>query len=107
MLKRRGKGHKPKLIFTSDFHELVRGDLVPGPCVLRYDPHRIVPHSELVSLPATQRHVTAHLSFRPTGGSWTGDMRFAPATKLLVDPDPAGQGTMLETRFSLPDGCEE
>ena len=36
-MERRGQGYKPKLIFTSDFHELVNGDLIPGPCLLRYD----------------------------------------------------------------------
>jgi hypothetical protein len=107
MLIHRGKGHLPQITFTSDFHELVRGDLLPGPCVLRYDPQRIVPSGEIEGLPATQRPITAHVRFHPTGESWTGDMRFAPATRLLIDPDPAGQGTMLEAQFPLPDGCEE
>jgi hypothetical protein len=104
---RRSQGHLPQIIFTSDFHELVRGDLLPGPCVLRYDPQRIVPYGEIAGLPATQRPITAHVRFHPTGASWVGDMRFAPATRLLIDPDPAGQGTMLEVQFPLPDGCEE
>jgi len=107
MQKRRGKGQRPQIVFTSDFHELVRGDLIEGPCVLRYDPHRIVPEAELSSLPRTQRPVTAHVRFNPAGTLWTGDMRFAPASRLILDNDPTGQGTMLEIQFGLPPGCDE
>lgn len=107
MLTRRSKGRLPQIIFTSDFHELVRGDLLPGPCVLRYDPHRVVPPGEMKSLPATQRPITANVRFHPAGGFWAGEMRFAPGSRLVDDYDPTGQGTMLETQFPLPEGCEE
>lgn len=107
MLIRRSEGRRPQLIFTSDFHELVRGDLLPGPCVLRYDPHRVVPPQEIAAMPATQRPVTVSFIFHPAGGTWTGEMRFPPASRLVVEYDPTGQGTMLETEFPLPDGCEE
>ena len=41
-LLRANQGSRPQITFTSDFHELVTGDLVPGPCALRYDPLRLV-----------------------------------------------------------------
>ncbi len=107
MLKRRGKGQRPQIIFTSDFHELVRGDLMPGQCVLRYDPHRIVPPEEIVGLPQSQRPITGHLRFHPGGQVWEGEMRFAPGSRLVADNDPTGQGTMLEIEFHLPPGCDE
>jgi len=106
-MKRRGQGYKPKLIFTSDFHELVNGDLIPGPCLLRYDPLRIVPRNEVAGLSNTQRPITAHIRFHPSGQLWEKEMRFPHASRLIVDEDPAGQGTMIETEFPLPKDCEE
>src|SRR5271157_1781508 len=106
-MKRRGQGYKPILTFTSDFHELVNGDLIPGPCLLRYDPHRIVPRDEIPRLPATQRPVTAHIRCHPSGELSASEMRFRPASWLIVDEDPTGQGTMLQTTFPLPNGCDE
>jgi hypothetical protein len=107
MQKRRGKGQWPQIIFTSDFHELVRGDLLQGNCVLRYDPHRIVPASEIAALPQSQRPITGHIRFHPGGQLWEGEMRFAPGSRLVADSDPTGQGTMLEIEFRLLSGCDE
>jgi hypothetical protein len=106
-MHRRGTGYKPKLTFTSDFHQLVFGDLIPGPCLLRYDPLRIVPGEEIGYLPKTQRPVTAHIRFHPSGEISEVEMRFRPAAWLTVDEDPTGSGTMLQTHFDLPQGCHE
>jgi hypothetical protein len=106
-MKRRGLGYKPKLTFTSDFHQLVNGDLIPGPCLLRYDPHRIVPRNEIAGLPKTQRPVTAHIRFHPLGQLWEKGLLFRAASRLIVDEDPTGQGTMLETQVPLPKDCDE
>ena len=47
MTKRAFEGLPPQITFTSDFHELMRGDLRPGTDMrLRYDPARIVPPGE-------------------------------------------------------------
>lgn len=107
MLKHRSKGRSPQLTFTADFHELVQGDLQPGPCVLRYDPWRIVPESEILDLPASQRAVRAHINFHPLAESWTGELRLRPGTALELAPDPTGHGTMLGVEFPLPTGCQE
>jgi hypothetical protein len=94
-------------VFTSDLHELARGDLETGSCVLRYDPHRIVPPEEIASLPATQRPINAHVRLHPTGAMWEGAMRFRPASRLIADNDPTGQGTMLEIECPLREGADE
>jgi len=107
MLQSRAKGQRPQIVFTSDFHELARGDLLPGTCVLRYDPHRIVPPEEISGLPATQRPINAHVRLHPTGAIWEGAMRFRPASRLIADYDPTGQGTMLEIECPLREGNDE
>jgi hypothetical protein len=107
MLRSRAKGQRPQIVFTSDFHELARGDLQPGSCVLRYDPHRVVPPEEISSLPATQRPITAHVRFHPTGAIWEEAMLFRPASRLIADNDPTGQGTMLEIECPLREGTDE
>lgn len=107
MITNRGKGHLPQIVFTSDFHELVRGDLFGDQCVLRYDPHRIVPPAEIADLPITQRPILAFIRFHPTGQSWAGQMRFVPGARLMVDADPTGGGTMVEIRFPISKDCEE
>jgi hypothetical protein len=106
-MKRRGLEYKPRLTFTSDFHQLVNGDLIPGPCVLRYDPHRIVPREEIAGLSSTQKPIEAHVRFHPSGELWEKGLLFRHASRLIVDEDPTGQGTMLETEFPLPRDCDE
>jgi hypothetical protein len=107
MLKRRGQGQQPQIVFTSDFHELVRGDLLAGSCNLRYDPHRIVPAEAISGLPATQKPITAHVRLHPGGELWEGDMRFAKASRLVANEDPTGGGTMLEIEWPLREGRDE
>lgn len=107
MLRSRAKGQRPQIVFTSDFHELARGALQAGACVLRYDPHRIVPAEEISGLPATQRPINAHVRFHPTRAIWEGAMLFRPASRLIADNDPTGQGTMLEIDCPLPKGTDE
>jgi hypothetical protein len=74
---------------------------------MRYDPWRIVPRSEVLYLPASQRPVQAHINFYPMGGFWEGELRLRPGTAIEPVPDPTGQGTMLRGEFLLPAGCEE
>jgi hypothetical protein len=107
MLKHRSRGRRPQVTFAAGFHELIQGDLVPGPCVLRYDPWRIVPASEILNLPQSQRPIHAHINFHPVGGCWEGELRFRPG--VTIDPihDPTSQEVMIEAEFLLPAGCEE
>ena len=102
-MQRHSAGRRPQLTFTSDFHELVQGDLIPGPCVLRYDPLRL-----LAADNCNERHeIRASLRFHPRGGSWEGGLVVPPNARLKDLADPAAQGFMLEASFPLPDGCGE
>lgn len=107
MLKRRSAGRRPQLTFTADFHELVQGDLLPGPCVLRYDPWRIVPRAEIMDLPGSQRPVRAHIRCDPAENPLEHDMFIRPGMAIESTPDPCGQSTMLKTEFPLPETCDE
>jgi hypothetical protein len=107
MLTRRSAGRRPQLTFTADFHELVQGDHRPGPCVLRYDPWRIVPPAEIDALPRSGRPVTAHINFHPGGGSWQGDLWLPPGLAVPHEADPAAQSAVMKGEFSLEERCEE
>jgi len=104
MITRYNANRHPQVTFTSDYHELLVGDLKPGPCVIRYDPLRIVPPGELHD---ENHHIAAHVRFHPVGGEWHGAM-IAPASAPYEQlADPTGDGVMLRTSFDLPPGCEE
>lgn len=107
MLIRHNTGNRPTFTFTADFHELVRGDLMDGTSEVRYDPYRIVPPEEISTLPATQRPVIAECVFHPGGQRWRKELRFPPAKWISPDWDPTGQGTMLETEMTIPEGADE
>ncbi|MFT4115029.1 DUF6209 family protein [Silvibacterium sp.] len=105
MLIRHYKGNTPTFTFTADFHELVRGDLISGHGILRYDPFRIVPPEEVATLPAVQRPVVAECRFHPSGELWSEHLLFPKARRLQADWDPTGQGTMLEAEIPIPPGA--
>lgn len=96
-------GHRPQLTFTADFHELVEGDLIPGPCVLRYDPLRLIQNRP----EGASYEIQAYLRFHPEGGAWEGRSLVPAAAPLEDMADPSGQGYMLESSFPLSTGCEE
>lgn len=103
MILRHSLGRRPQLTFTADFHQLVQGDLVPGPCVLRYDPLRLIASDNC----NPQHRIQAHLKFHPSGEMWQQTLLLSANMRLKDLADPAGQGVMLETTFNLPPGCEE
>jgi hypothetical protein len=103
MPTRRNKGQPPQVTFTADFHELVQGDLIPGPARIRYDPFRIVPTSEFKAA----RSVHCFVELRPLNQRWEKEMQIPPSSLLAYNWDPAGQGFMLEETFDLPRGCDE
>jgi Family of unknown function (DUF6209) len=108
MIERCFAGKPPRVTFTLDFHELVRGDLVPGIGVmLRYDPKRIVPAGEPYLFGDPDRPVIAHVMFRP-------DNR--PVSKALISPsgprenpdvDITGGGDMLTGLVDVPPDAQE
>lgn len=104
MKLRQSQGYRPQITFTSDFHELVEGDLIAGPCVLRYDPLRLV---ELEEAGSTSHQIRAHVRFHPGGTEWQGTLLLPSGLPLAQLADPCGQGIMLETTFTIPPGCDE
>jgi hypothetical protein len=102
-----GRDKPARLIFTLDFHELLKGDLEPGrPCLLAYAPNRIVPDDEVNAQAYNVRPVVAHLQFRrnappislPLPG-WRGDPMIA-----LTETDE--DGAVLSTTFTVPPDAE-
>lgn len=108
MIERTFSRVPPRITFTSDFHELLYGDLRPGAeLVVRYDPKRIVPEGEPYRFGDPNSPIVAHVAFR------AGQ---APMSKTLVSPagvldhpnaDATGRGPMLQASFSVPENAEE
>jgi hypothetical protein len=103
MLTRRYKGLPPRLTFTADFHELVNGDCRAGPCLLRYDPFRIVPPNDFASPGAMECFVR----FLPSGNLWQKALSIPRGVLRPEYWDPASQGFMLEMDLDLPKDCDE
>jgi hypothetical protein len=102
MAIRRSAGQSPQAVFTADFHQLVQGELRPGPCVIRYDPFRIVPAEEY----AAPRPVTMHAAFHPTDKRWDCAVS-VPGRLHAYLMDISGQNLMLQQTFEVPAGCDE
>jgi hypothetical protein len=100
---RHNAGARPQLTFTSDFHELVQGDLVPGPCILRYDPLRLVTLGEAA---AGRHEIRACVRFHPDGAEWQGKLELPAGLPLGDLADVCGQGFMLTATFDIPAGCD-
>lgn len=104
MQLRQNKGSRPQITFTSDFHELVQGDLVPGPCLLRYDPLRLVDPGAA----AHESHqIRAYVRCHPVGVEWQGLMELPAGLPLADLADATGDGIMLTATFDIPEGCDE
>ena len=109
MHRRSWIGRPPRITFTHDFHELVRGDLVPG-CrvVLRYDPLRIVPPNDGYVFGDSNRPVKAHATFRRDGREAATVVLASPSGVLRnPDIDVTGAGSMLRGELVLPEDAEE
>lgn len=103
MQLRQNAGARPQITFTSDFHELVQGDLVPGPCVLRYDPLRLVTLGDAAT---EDHHIRAYVRFHPGGVEWQGLLELPAGLPLADLADASGQGFMLTSTFDIPVGCD-
>lgn len=98
----------PHLIFTLDFHELVRGNLQPGAaCQIDYDPQRIFPAATGYRLGDAAWPVTAHLRYWPSG--YKEDILLSSPAGLVkqVITELDGQGSMLRSKISVPADAEE
>ena len=104
MQVRHNQGCRPQITFTSDFHELVQGDLFAGPCVLRYDPLRLV---ELGDAADESHRIRACVRCHPMNTEWQGLLELPSGQPLAELADSTGQGLMLSTTFEIPPGCDE
>jgi len=98
----------PRITFTADLHELVRGDLAPGQTVtLRYDPRRIVPAHEPYIFGDPVHSITAQLMF-PPHDVVTPVLLIAPSGMTTSpDYDETGDGSVLIGRAVIPAGARE
>lgn len=104
MIKRSFGGLPPRITFTSDFHELVHGDLRPGTNVrLRYDPARIVPPGEGYVFGDPEHRIAVHVIFPPSQD--VVSIPLHSRTGMLTDPDTdvTGAGSMLTATIHVPD----
>jgi hypothetical protein len=106
MIKRAFAGLPPRITFTRDYHELVRGDLRPGTDVrLRYDPARIVPPGEDYVFGDPAHRIEAHIIFPP--GQDVVTIPLQSRTGMLTDPDidVTGVGNMLTATAHVPENA--
>ena len=102
MLHRTEEQYRSQITFTSDFHELVTGNLKPGSTVrLSYDPQRIVPTGDPYVFGDPQRPVTVHVRFGPASPTVISELT-SPGIAANPDRDATGQGSMLKTNIEIP-----
>jgi hypothetical protein len=91
------RNQPPRLTFTRDFHELLRGRLEPGQDVtIRYDPARIVPPGDPYTFGDPARPIRVHATFAadaPAAFEETLVSLSGPLAAPIVDV--TGQGSML------------
>ena len=96
------------LIFTLDFHEIVRGQLKPNnDCLISYDPLRIAAAIPNYVHGSPDFEFTAHISFLP-GGKQLDLKLFSEVGWVknnVIEND--GTGSMLTGTFTLPSPIEE
>lgn len=95
------------LIFTLDFHEMVRGKLQQnGNCTISYDPLRLASGKEGYLHGSTAFEFIAHLQFLPQGNI---DVELLSTTGIIEDPIIMnnGIGSMLSGDFTIPEDAQE
>ena len=107
MSQRINQSNPPHLVFTEDFHQLLRGRLEPGANVtIAYDPDRIVKPEDNYTFGDPARPIVAHLQFKP-GGPVTDLPPASPAGVLEHAPTTVtGLGPMLKGVFETPEDAE-
>lgn len=95
------------LIFTLDFHELVRGQLKKGEDNhINYDPLRLASGKEDYLHGSTDFEFTAHIQYKPGGGQEVKLVSEAGlVSEAIVRND--GRGSMLSGDFKIPSDAEE
>jgi hypothetical protein len=103
MIERGFTGLPPRITFTADFHELVRGDLQPGSTMsFRYDPARIVPPSEVYTFGDPAHRIFAHVMFLPHRNVVSVPLHSPSGALTHPDTDATGAGDMLSAVTDIP-----
>jgi hypothetical protein len=95
------------LIFTLDFHEMVRGKLQQnGNCTISYDPLRLASGKDGYVHGSSAFEFIAHLQFLPQGSA---DIELLSSAGIVEDPVIMnnGIGSMLSGDFTIPADAEE
>lgn len=102
-------GQPAQITFTSDYHELVLGDLRAGVnCRISYDPLRIVPQNSSYTHGDPNQPVFAHIQFQEDGPEENLEL-YSPMG-IVENPhrDPTGaRSAMLVKEFNIPEGAKE
>src|SRR5687767_7893957 len=99
-MERRFAYSPAQISFTSDFHELLQGDLRPGKSLtLRYDPDRLSPAAEY-TFGDPRWPIVAHLRYTDRGA--VTDLFLEGLVTPVPDRDPMGQGSMLTASTVVP-----
>lgn len=95
------------LIFTLDFHEIVRGNIQrDSTCTINYDPLRLAAAKEGYIHGSPNFEFTAHLQFKPEGAT---EVKLTSGTGILENAVVMnnGRGSMLTGDFKIPADAEE
>jgi Family of unknown function (DUF6209) len=108
-MHRINRNQPPRLTFTRDFHELLRGRLEPGQAVtIRYDPARIVPPDDPYTFGDPARPIRVHATFAAAAAPAV-EQTLVSLTGPLPEPivDVTGQGSMLVATLQCPADAQE
>jgi hypothetical protein len=96
--------HTAHLIFTRDFHELLRGRLSHGSnCTISFDPARIVPAGDPYQFGDPNRPVIAHIQFGTAAPVFDLPLESRVGIQEYVPKTFMGEGPMLTGVFKVPD----
>ncbi|MBD2472755.1 DUF6209 family protein [Nostoc sp. FACHB-145] len=101
-------GKPAQITFTSDYHELVTGDLKPEVnCHISYDPLRIVPKDGSYVHGDPSKPIFIHVQFKENGSTQSKEL-YSP-NGIISDPhiDVTGRGSMLFQEVFIPSDAEE
>jgi hypothetical protein len=101
-------GKLAQITFTSDYHELVTGDLKPDVnCHISYDPLRIVPKDGSYVHGDPSKPIFIHVQFQENGPTECKEL-YSP-NGIISDPhtDVTGRGSMLFQEVFIPGDAEE
>ncbi len=96
------------ITFTSDFHELLTGELTRGDSVMvRYDPLRMWPETKAAAEALKKGRVTLHYKSAQYGPERQFVLESRAGLAAQYDADPTGQGFVLTGVIEVSPSAEE